>query len=350
MGVSIKEIARLTGVSRGTVDRALNDRAGIDPAVKEKVLKVATEQGYRSNKAGRILGLRKKPLRIGVQMPSEGNDFFLDVRAGLERAVAARADFGVSMALRTMKGFDPTLQVRQVRDLLAEGIQALALVPISHPDILALLEELHERHLPVLTVNTDIVGGKRLGYVGTDYLSSGLAAGGVLRLLADGRPLRVLVLTGSFRMLGHNQRVEGFRRALESSAPGLSILGVEKTEDDDGIAYGKLSAALDRTPAPEAVYVAAGGVAGACRAIEEHGVAGIGPGRVRIIGNDLTPAIRDYLERGVLTATIGQQPFEQGYQAIRLLFDHHVDGTLPPDRTLTHNEIVIAENLKGGTP
>jgi len=73
--VSIKQIADLAGVSRGTVDRALNDRYGIDPDLKARILKIATDLGYRSNRAGKMLSIRKSPLRIGVQMPSIGNDF-----------------------------------------------------------------------------------------------------------------------------------------------------------------------------------------------------------------------------------------------------------------------------------
>jgi len=84
--VSIKQIADLAGVSRGTVDRALNDRYGIDPDLKARILKIATDLGYRSNRAGKMLSIRKSPLRIGVQMPSIGNDFFLDIEQGLQAA------------------------------------------------------------------------------------------------------------------------------------------------------------------------------------------------------------------------------------------------------------------------
>ena len=55
MGVTLQQIAEAAGVSRGTVDRALNDRGRIKPEVAEKIKKIAEEMGYRPNRAGRAV-------------------------------------------------------------------------------------------------------------------------------------------------------------------------------------------------------------------------------------------------------------------------------------------------------
>lgn len=341
MGISIKEIAEIAGVSRGTVDRALNDRPGINPEIKAHILQVAQDLGYRSNRAGRILSIRKTPLRLGIQMPSIGNDFFADVQAGLNQAADELADFGLSLVIRTMKGFDPREQVRQVRELLAEGINGLAFVPINHDLVSQLLQELAATSLPVITFNTDIAAGERLCYVGNDYRLSGATAAGVLRLLAAGRPFQVLLVTGSVQVLGHNQRITGFNQTLRSRCPQIRVLDILEDQDDEQLAYQQVRDALERLPAIDAIYLTAGGVAGACQAVEEAGRGG----RIAVICNDLTPAARQYLERGVITATIGQQPFEQGYQPVRLLFNYLLDGSRPPRQWLTHSEIIITENM-----
>ena len=54
MGVTLQQIAEAAGVSRGTVDRALNDRGRIKPEVAEKIKKIAEEMGYQPNRAGRV--------------------------------------------------------------------------------------------------------------------------------------------------------------------------------------------------------------------------------------------------------------------------------------------------------
>ena len=81
----IKDIARALGVSIGTVDRALHDRAGINPLTRAKVLKMAQTVGYEPNTAARHLKLNKK-LRISVHLPKHIAFFFSAIREGIEEA------------------------------------------------------------------------------------------------------------------------------------------------------------------------------------------------------------------------------------------------------------------------
>ncbi|MHB8963905.1 MAG: LacI family DNA-binding transcriptional regulator [Saccharofermentanales bacterium] len=339
--VSIKKIAEVAGVSRGTVDRALNNRSGISPLQKELILRVATELGYHSNRAGRMLSIRKSRIRIGVHMPSEGNDFFNEVKAGLFAAQAQYSDFGLSLSVKTMKGFDSVVQERQIREFLDEGISGLALVPINSPAISALLDELADKGIPVITFNSDISETRRLCYVGNDYFKSGAAAGGALRLLSHGAAGNVLVMTGSGKILGHSQRVAGFSQIIRQQCPLLHIVDIIETQDDEDIAYALALHAISAAPSLTAVYIAAGGVAGTCRAIEESGLAG----RIDVICNDLTGTEREYLERGVISLTIGQQPFEQGFKPVQYLFEYFLDGTRPAEFNYTNNELIIREHL-----
>ena len=51
---TIKEIAALAGVSRGTVDRVLNHRGDVNPQTEEKIMKIVRALDYKPNKAGKI--------------------------------------------------------------------------------------------------------------------------------------------------------------------------------------------------------------------------------------------------------------------------------------------------------
>ena len=61
---TIKEIAALAGVSRGTVDRVLNDRGAVNPETAEKIRKIAKELDYKPNRAGLVLAAQKKRLKL----------------------------------------------------------------------------------------------------------------------------------------------------------------------------------------------------------------------------------------------------------------------------------------------
>ncbi|MDE6961557.1 MAG: LacI family transcriptional regulator, partial [Lachnospiraceae bacterium] len=76
---TIKDIADLAGVSRGTVDRVLNNRGAVSPETAEKVLEIVRALDYRPNKAGIALAAQKKKYRIGVILFSEHNPFFDEV-------------------------------------------------------------------------------------------------------------------------------------------------------------------------------------------------------------------------------------------------------------------------------
>ena len=63
---TIKDIADLAGVSRGTVDRVLNNRGAVNSQTAEKIMEIVRALDYRPNKAGTDLAAQKKTYRIGV--------------------------------------------------------------------------------------------------------------------------------------------------------------------------------------------------------------------------------------------------------------------------------------------
>ena len=81
--VTIKQIAELCGVSRGTVDRVLNGRGKVKPEKAKLVLDMAAKLHYHPNPAGKALAARKKHPTVGVLLLSEGVHFFDDVLSAM---------------------------------------------------------------------------------------------------------------------------------------------------------------------------------------------------------------------------------------------------------------------------
>ena len=76
---TIKEIAALAGVSRGTVDRVLNNRGSVNPATAQKIQEIANALDYKPNRAGLVLAAQKKRLKLGVILFSTENPFFFSL-------------------------------------------------------------------------------------------------------------------------------------------------------------------------------------------------------------------------------------------------------------------------------
>ncbi|MFI5606557.1 LacI family DNA-binding transcriptional regulator [Amycolatopsis sp. NPDC051903] len=87
--VTIHDVARSAGVSRQTVSRALNDKAEIDGATKQRVLDAARELGYRPSRFARGL-VRQDTTTIGLVIPDLLNPFFTEVAAAALEAARAR--------------------------------------------------------------------------------------------------------------------------------------------------------------------------------------------------------------------------------------------------------------------
>ena len=341
MAVTIRQIAAVAGVSRGTVDRVLHNRPGVKPEIAEHVRRIADELGFEPNRAGKILAARKQPIRIGCFLPSKGNAFFADVIHGFREAEAHYDDFGVSLALREVEGYSAATHIRAMQELVAEGVSALCVSTIDTPVIREYIDGVVDSGIPVIAVNTDLSKTKRLCYVGCDYLEGGRTAAGLLALMARER-LELLIVTGSLKMKGHNERIQGFSQTLHKKQVPYHLVDVFESLDNDQHAYENALKTLREHPEINCVYIAAAGVAGVCRAIVELGR----QDDLYVLSYDDTQATRELVKSGIIDFTLCQEPQLQGYHAIRILFDYFMaDKQVKPQDLITGTVIKIRENI-----
>ena len=336
---TIKDIADLAGVSRGTVDRVLNNRGAVSPETAEKVLEIVRALDYRPNKAGIALAAQKKKYRIGVILFSEHNPFFDEVMEGVLKKAAELQDYGITTITRRVE-FDADAQLAAIDELTAEGIHGLMLAPYNHVRIQRKIDELIQSRIPVVTVNTDIDGSRRMAYVGSDYFQGGCTAAGLFALMTTG-PVKLGIITGSSNVLCHTERIKGLRDTLSASYPRIRITEILENHDDEFESYALTGQLLSRRPDLTALFFAAAGVHGGCRAVEESGL------RPKIITFDEVPTTLEMLKKGIISATISQQPDRQGSRSLDLLFEYLTAGTVPEkERYFVEHSIRIREHYR----
>lgn len=336
--MTIKEIAQLCGVSRGTVDRVLNKRGRVKPETETLILRTIESLGYTKNIVGRALTVRRTAPVIGTILCSEGNPFFDDVIAGFRKAEAELQDYGASILLRTMRGHGVEQQLKLI-DEIAGQLTALVIQPINDPRIEERLRRLKQEGVPTVTVNTDIENSCRCCYVGSDYETGGAVAAGLMRLVTGGRG-RLGVITGVSTLMGHALRLRGFEEHLRELCPEVEIVDRDSARDDPEHAYRATRAMLARNPGMDALFVVAAGVYDVCRAVEDEGL------KIRVVAYDDVPSTREMMRRGIVRAVVCQQPVEQGYRAVRAAFDMILSGEMLEDaRIIMENQIKITENL-----
>ena len=121
--ISSLELARLCGVSQGTVDRALHDRPGISPKTRERILAVAQEHGYRPHPAARELltGQRKT---VGVVLPGMNGLFFMDLINQIRLTLSSA---GYRLVITQADGEDDLLE--SLEDFAARRARMVLAVP-----------------------------------------------------------------------------------------------------------------------------------------------------------------------------------------------------------------------------
>ncbi len=341
MGVTIKDIAKMAKVSRGTVDRVLNCRGSVNREVELRVRKIASDLNYKPNRAGKALAARKKPVRIGCLLPSVDNPFFDRVIDGLRAAEKELCDYGLSLELVLLKGFDVEMHLEAIDTLLSRGVDALCLTTVDVPVISKKVNEVIRSGTPVSTLNSDVRGTSRLFYVGCNYINCGKTAAGMLSYIL-GQKGKTLIVTGSVKMQGHNSRIHGFCQEIKENKLNISVADVIESQDDDDTAYRNTKDTLIRNTEINSIYVTAAGVSGVCRAVEELGLAK----KLHLVCFDDIQATRKAILNGIIDATICQEPFQQGYQSIQMMFNYFIEGTVPKENLVyTDSVIKIKQNI-----
>ncbi|SCI79317.1 Catabolite control protein [uncultured Clostridium sp.] len=324
MAVTVKEIARLAGVSRGTVDRALYNRGRVKPEVAERIRRIAKEQGYEPNRIGRALALTKKPIKIGVIVQSAQTSFIRMLIEGTQKAAEEVGNLGGEVLLREIDTMDAQRQIEMVDELVEAGIKGLALLPVDDNLLRRRLNELIAQNIPVVTFNADISGTKRLCFIGQDDRRSSHTAAGLMQVLLGGRG-KVLVMTGHLSNLSHSRRAAYFMEELGRIAPEIRFLDLALTRDDDAVAYQTVLDAVAQHPDLAGIFIASNGQSGVCQALRELHLAG----QVRVVCYDNTPENRENLREGALDFLLDQNSFEQGYQPVMTLFQYLFTGKKP---------------------
>ncbi len=335
MSVTLKEIAEIVGVSRGTVDRALHDRGRVNPEIAKLILKTAKELGYRPNRMGRALALTRKTIIIGVIVHSSNTPFMKLVIEGIHKATTELHDMGAEVITEFLDSVDVQQTIEAIDRLVERGVQALALTGVDDEDLRIYINKLVESsNMSVITFNSDMPGTKRLCYVGQDSFRSGQTCAYLMDLVLRGSG-KVFPLTGHLKKVAHQQRYLGFSKECEQH-PGIDLLPLQCCFDKDDYAYELTIHTLQEYPDLAGIFVIANGQSGVCQALIDTKK----KSQIHVIAYDLTPQNCNLLEEGSIDLLIGQGAMQQGYKPPILLYNHLINGTRF-DEEFLYTDIVI---------
>jgi len=152
---------------------------------------------------------------------------------------------------------------------------------------------------------------------------------------------KVGVITGFLAVEAHQARVKGFQDALKKGCPGSSVVGMVENQDKAENAYQQAKDFMTAHPGLGGIIAIAGSPFGAARAVDEAKKAG----KVHLVTFDAVEETLDYVDKGVIDVSIGQDPDAQGHDPVIRLYNYLVAGELPPyAKLLTKAELITKEN------
>ena len=148
--VTQRDVASRLGVSSASVSYAFNGSSGVSESMRDRILAVAAEMGYRPNRSAQ--GLRRgRSNMIGLLLADIGNPFYPEVASGVVKA-ATEVGFHVLLA---EVGRGGSLQSQAARDLVDRDCDGLLFTSVV-PDDADLLRELQAQGVPFVCVNRRI--------------------------------------------------------------------------------------------------------------------------------------------------------------------------------------------------
>ncbi len=242
MAVSIKDIARLAGVSHSTVSRALRNSPLIPPRTAQRIQRIANEAGYSASAIARSLVTRKTNA-IGVVVTSIADPFNGEVVNGIEE-VANQHGYSVILANSQANPEREVTVVRSFRERRVDGI----LVASSRVGALY-VPLLSELRIPIVLINNQHPSE----FVHSITIDNVQGAYDVTRHLIGLGHEKIAYLGDRFGLQSDAERFSGFQKAMNEAAlpiaEGFVVRG-------DGKPQGAMLAARDllsRSNRPTAV-------------------------------------------------------------------------------------------------
>ncbi len=304
--ISIREVARLAGVSPATVSRVMNGTANVNTEKKQRVLRVIEETGFKPNELARSLYKQSSRI-IGAIIPTNENPFFNE----LTRAVEAEAYAQGYRFMICNSDSDPEKEAESIR--IMSQMKADGLVVMANNE--NIWKELKECQLPVIVMDRQIEDHHELAHIQANHYEGGRLAA---EHLLDCGCRNIVHMRGPQKYSSGRDRFRGYLDVCTKK--GLSPCYVDSSYDyQEG--YEAARQLLHDYPDADGI-IASNDITAVAAYKYLHGAGYRVPDDIQLIGFDdvnlswqLTPEL----------TTIRQPVSEMGRLAAQLIIDH-VEG------------------------
>jgi len=342
--VRIKDIAQLSGVSVGTVDRVLHNRGRVSEEALKKVLTVLDQIDYKPNVIARTLG-SNKTYRIAALIPDPGQDpYWASSKAGIDQAQTEWLRYGVNIVPYCFDLYEKDSFRIVAEEITANPPDGILIAPIFYHETLPFFERFKEIGVPYVLFNTNIEHISSLSFIGQDLYQSG-KVGGELMHLALRNDSGVLAVLHINEDLGNSvhlaEKERGFRDYFQGKKHcnfdirTFNLYNPSQVTLDD-----QLAALADETGLLGIFVSTSKGTSVMAAFLEKNKKR-----ELKLIGYDMLEDNIRYMQKGIINFLIHQNPQRQALLGINHLVSHLILKKEAPPQELLPLEIISPENI-----
>ena len=224
--ITIKDVARLAGLSKGTVDRVVHNRGEVSEESKRRVLEVIQQIGYKPNIYASLLASKKHYTLLCLIPRFRPGEYWELVYTGINRAVEKARGYNIDIDVIFYDQFDRDSFRHAAQQLLERNPQAVLLAPIYRDDTLALTATLSSRGVPYVYIDSRLEGSGYLAYFGMPMYQSGYLAASLLTEQPDIQEIANFRIDRGGAQPQDNptlRRREGFMTYLADKLPACQV-------------------------------------------------------------------------------------------------------------------------------
>ncbi len=337
--ITTKEVADKLGISRSTVSRVLNNNPNVNQHTRERVLQGLKEMNYIPNEVARSLIMRKTK-RIAFVGFSEPYHFWNKIQLGIAQAEKEFSHRGLCIEYFDSDINKPKEQLRTVLALVEEQYDGIIITPNDPLIMRDAINHAENQGIPIALCNIDIPDSKRTCFAGCNHYLSGKLGGEFFVKTTNNQPTAVTLFTIEDNIIPIKERDQGFLDEIKKSShiKVHDILTFKRTGSD----IYSVAKELITKKSTDSIFISIAGLENIAQAIHELGM----NGKFTLIGYDLNPCIRNYIENYAITATIYHYPQRQSYLAVAAIFDLLYNNKRPKNATQnTSLELIMRYNL-----
>jgi ribose transport system substrate-binding protein len=290
------------------------------------------------------------------------NPFFDQARDGCKKAEAESNGAFECMYIGPGEHGGGDEQVQIVQDLVAKGVDGIAVSPANAAAMAVALQAAKEANIPVLTWDSDLLPENkdlRIAYIGTHNYDIGVNLA-KLAMAIKPKGGTLCIQSGGAAAANHNERMQGIRDTLAGKAsaasPGDRLTGQNGwteidgcplyTNDDFPVSVQQFQDIMSKNPNLDA-FIPTGGfpqfIPDANRAAVEPYKDKIASKTLALVVADTLPVQIDQMKEGLSLGQVGQRPFEMGYKTMFALKDMKEGKASPADPTYTGLDVCTPE-------